>query len=85
MVANFERMLIAAAKAEGLRPSFDNLPDGREIMRTKIDPISGAKVSDFYSRKSFIKSLNREPRRVLRICDPRTGHVLLGAPFSRAS
>ena len=85
MLDRFEEMLIAAAKVEGERPSIDNLPtDGAMVARTRTDADTGAKVTEFYGKESFIKSMGREGRRVLRLVDPASGRVLLGAPFSRA-
>ena len=82
---NFERMIIDAAKAEGERPSFDNLPpSGELISRTRTDEDSGAKATHWYGRESFIKELGRPAHKVVRVCDPRTQNILWGAPFSRA-
>jgi hypothetical protein len=82
---NFERLLIQAAIAEGLQPSRDNLPPSGELVpRVRGDPDSGARETHWYGRRSFIKDLSREGRRVLRLVDPRTGNVLMGQPFSRA-
>jgi hypothetical protein len=81
---NFEIMIIDASKAEGLKPSFQNLPaDGTLVSRTRIDADTGEKSTHFYGRSSFIKDMGREGRRVLRLMDPKTRSVLLGAPFSR--
>ena len=79
----FEEMLIAAAKAEGERPSIDNLPtNGEMISRARVDADTGAKVTEFYGKRSFIADMGRPGRRVLRLIDPRSGRVLLGEPFS---
>ena len=81
----FEEMIIAAAKAEGERPSIDNLPrDGAMISRARVDSDTGSKITEWFGKESFIKSMGREGRRVLRLVDPASGRVLLGAPFSRA-
>lgn len=81
---NFEGMLLAEAQKEGERPSYANLPrDGGMVMRVRSDANTGGKFNEFYSRELFIKSMGREGRRVLRLIDPRTRSVLLGAPFSR--
>lgn len=77
---NFEKLLLTAAVAEGLRPSAENLPDSGELMRVRTDENTG----EFFSKESFIKSMGREGRRVLRFVDPATSSVLWGAPFSRA-
>ena len=82
---NFEAMLLEAAKAEGLRPSFDNLPsDGELISRTRVDDM-GQKSIHWYGRKSFIADMGRPGQPVERIIDPKTRSVLWGAPFSKAS
>jgi hypothetical protein len=82
---NFERLIIDAAKAEGERPSFDNLPpSGELISRIRTDEDTGAKATHWYGRESFIKELGRPAHKVMRVCDPRTQNILWGAPFSRA-
>jgi hypothetical protein len=79
-----EPELLQAAKAEGERPSFDNLPsDGSLIARQRVDEDTGAKATHWFGKESFIKSLGREGRRVARIVHPVHG-ALWGAPFSRA-
>jgi hypothetical protein len=81
---NFERMIIDAAKAEGERPSFDNLPpSGELISRTRTDEDSGAKATHWYGRENFIKQLSTPAQQVLRIMNPRTGEVLAGPAFPR--
>jgi hypothetical protein len=81
---NFEQMIIDAAKAEGEHPSFDNLPpSGELISRVRTDEDTGAKATHWFGKESFIKSLGREGRRVVRIVHPVHG-ALWGAPFSRA-
>jgi hypothetical protein len=83
---NFERMLLDAAKAEGERPSIDNLPpSGEMIARHRADADTGAKVIEFYGRESFIKSMGREGRRVRCIRDPRSGQAIwvTGLPQAR--
>lgn len=63
--AHFEQMLLQAAAAEGATPSAANLPrDGSMVTRVRIDPDSGAKRTEFYGRRSFIKDLNQPARRV---------------------
>ena len=80
---NFEAMLLDAAKAEGERPSTENLPsDGSLIARNRVDDM-GAKTTEFFGRESFVKSMGLPGRRVLRICNPKTGDVLHGPRFRR--
>ena len=56
---NFEAMLLDAAKAEGERPSQENLPtDGTIVARTRTDSDTGSKVTEFFGRESFIKDFN---------------------------
>ena len=75
---NFERMIIEAAKAEGEKPSFDNLPsDGSLISRTRVAD-TGEKSVDYYGRRSFIADLSRPAHRVVRVCDPKTQNILIG-------
>jgi hypothetical protein len=78
-------MIIAAAKAEGERPSIDNLPtNGAMISRARVDADSGSKVTEWFGKQSFIKDFTRPGRKVLRLIDPTSRRVLLGAPFPRA-
>ena len=50
-------MLIEAAKAEGERPSVDNLPpDGSLVARNRVDDM-GAKTTEFFGGESFVKSM----------------------------
>ncbi len=82
---NIERMVLDAARQEGLQPSFDNLPpDGSIVMQTRSDANTGGKFNEFFGRESFIKKMGRPGRKVLRIVDPRSGNAIWGAPFSRA-
>jgi hypothetical protein len=81
---NFEQMIIDAAKAEGFKPSVDNLPpSGELISRIRVDADTGAKETHWFGKESFIKSLGREGRRVARIVHPVHG-AIWGAPFSKA-
>ena len=76
---NFEQMIIDAAKAEGEHPSFDNLPpSGELISRVRTDEDTDAKATHCFGKESFIKSLGREGRRVVRIVHPVHG-ALWGA------
>jgi hypothetical protein len=82
---NFERMIIEAAMAEGLKPSFENLPPSGELVaRHRVDAATGEKHTDWYGRKSFIYDLGRPARRVERIVDRRSGSVIWGAAFPSA-
>jgi hypothetical protein len=38
----------------------------------------------WFGKESFIKQMGRPGRRVLRICDPRSGNVIWGKPFPQA-
>ena len=80
---NIERMVLQAAQQEGLKPSFDNLPETGEVMRTRVDPQTNERSTNFYSRQSFIKDLSRGGQRVLRFLNPRTGDVLFGPAFPK--
>ena len=82
---NFERMLLEAAKAEGLAPSEGNLPaNGDLVERARVDSATGTKHLDFYGKEPFIKGLSQGGRRVLRVLDPKTQNVLMGPPFHSA-
>jgi hypothetical protein len=82
---NFEAMLLEAAKAEGLRPSTDNLPpSGEFLQRVRIDEATGEKSVNFYGRESFIRQMARPGQLVERFVDQRTGNVIWGAPFPSA-
>jgi hypothetical protein len=80
--ANIEALVIEAAKAEGERPSFDGLPrDGSLIARNRVDSATGEKSVEYFGRESFIKSLGRPTRKVLRLIGP-GGRILLGREWS---
>jgi hypothetical protein len=82
---NFEQMMLAAAKLEAAKPSVENLPASGELVRRDVtDPMTGAKEIRWHGRESFIKSLGREGRKVLRIMNPKTGAILLGEPMPKA-
>jgi hypothetical protein len=76
-----EEFVLAAAKAEGERPSAENLPEDGIIMRTRTDANTGSRFNEFYGRESYIKQMGRPGRRVERIVDRRTGNVIFGKPF----
>jgi hypothetical protein len=81
---NFEAMLLDAAKAEGERPSVENLPDdGSLIARTRVDANTGTKFNEFFGRESFVKQMGMPGRRVLNIVNPRTGDVLYGRAYAK--
>jgi hypothetical protein len=80
---NLEEQLIRDAAAEGANPSEANLPpDGSMISRARVDADTGSKTTEFFGKRSFIADLTRPGRKVLRLIDPASGRVLLGAPFS---
>jgi hypothetical protein len=82
---NFEQMLLEAAVAEGDKPSFANLPrDGSMVTRVRTDPDSGHKRTEYYGRRSFIHDLSMEPKRVVRIVDPKSQKVIWGPEFPSA-
>ena len=66
-------MLLDAAVAEGDKPSFANLPkDGSMVTRVRVDPDSGHRRTEYFGRRSFIADLSMEPKRVVRIVDPKS-------------
>jgi len=80
--ANFEARLIEAALAEGVNPSWANLPPSGELIeRHRVDSNTNAKYTDFFGRESYIKSMSRPARRVCgwsirghaRFCSSRDG------------
>ena len=77
-------MLLDAAKAEGERPSLDNLPPSGELVARHRTDDMNAKVTEWYGRDSFIKSMGRPGRPVERIVDRRSGNAIWGRPFDRA-
>jgi hypothetical protein len=81
---NFEKMLLDAAKAEGASPSFDNLPPSGELVARHRTDDMNAKVTEWYGRDSFIKSMGRPGRPVERIIDRKTGNPIWGRAFDRA-
>ena len=71
-----EALIIEAAKQEGLAPSEDNLPeDGTMVMRVRGDDSNGKQI-EWHGRESFIAQMNRPGRKVMRICNPRTGQTI---------
>jgi hypothetical protein len=82
--ATIEALVIDAAKAEGERPSTENLPDTGMIMRTRTDADTGTKYNEFYGRESFIAQMGRSGRRVAKIVDPRSQAVIWGRNFDQA-
>ena len=82
MFDNFEAMLLEAAKAEGQRPSVDNLPnDGSLVARHRTDSATGERMTEFYGRRSFIADMGRPGRKVERIVDRSSGQTIWGRPF----
>jgi hypothetical protein len=81
-----ERQLLEALAREAEEgPSGDNVPGEGQPLRavTKTDSATGLRTTSYYG-PSFIKGMSRPGRKVLRICNPTTGDVLWGAPFSNA-
>ena len=73
---NIEALIIEAAKAEGARPSVENLPPNGEIISRVRTDDAGAKFNEFFGRESFIKSMGREGRRVAAIYDRNSGQAI---------
>ncbi len=79
-----ENMVLEAARAEGLKPSWANLPkDGSMVSRVRVDDDTGQKKTEWYGRESFIRDMNRTGRRILRIINPRSREILYGPPVDR--
>jgi hypothetical protein len=73
---NFEALIIEAAKREGAKPSVENLPpDGTLVARHRQDDM-GQRVTEFFGRESFLKSMGREGRRVAAIYDRNSGQAI---------
>jgi hypothetical protein len=82
---NFETELIKAATAEGASPSFENLPDdGSLVARHRTDSATGERMTEFFGRESFIKSMGRDGRKLLHIKNPASGAVLWGRALETA-
>jgi hypothetical protein len=56
--------------------------DGAMVARTRTDADTGGKVTEWFGKESFIKDFTRPGRKVVRLIDPASGRVLLGAAFS---
>jgi hypothetical protein len=78
--SNIEALIIEAAKSEGLRPSAANLPRDGMVSRTRVDDMNGKSI-EWFGRESFIKSMGRPGRPVLRIIDRKSGNAIWGRPF----
>jgi hypothetical protein len=79
-------MVIAAAKQQAEAPHPSTLgPPGTFAVRHRADAETGARKLEYYGRESFIKSMPnyRPARRVLRVQNPQTGHVLRGPSYER--
>ena len=73
---NIEQLIIEAAKAEGARPSVENLPpDGSLVSRHRQDDM-GQRVTEWFGLESFLKSMGREGRRVAAIYDRNSGQAI---------
>ena len=81
---NIEQLVLEAAKAEGLAPSMENLPEDGTIIERRRSDDAGMKINEFWGRESFIKSMGRPGRKVAAIVDRRTGQAIWGRPFERA-
>jgi hypothetical protein len=58
-------MVIDAAKKEGERPSYANLPrDGSMISRQWVDEGTGERSINWYGRRSFIHDPSRQSQRI---------------------
>ncbi len=74
-----EPRAIEAAKAEGERPSEENLPaDGSLIARHRTDDLGQRRI-EWHGRESFIKALSLPGKRVVAIHTPRGSHLFAGA------
>ena len=81
---NIEAMIIASAKAEGLRPTLRQFAKRRDIGCSRPASATWAKNrSTITGRESFIKQLSTPAQNVVRIMNPRTGEVLAGPAFPR--
>ena len=73
---NFEALIIEAAKREGAKPSFENLPsDGEMVARHRSDD-TGTRFTEFFGRSSFIKDMTRPGRKVAAIYDRNSGQAI---------
>lgn len=78
-----EEMVLEAAKQEGLQPSMENLPPSGEMISRERADDGGGKITEWFGRRSFIAEMGQPGRKVLRLCDPKSGRVLLGQQFNR--
>jgi hypothetical protein len=79
-----EKIVLSDSFREANAPSGSNLPetvDDPRSMRTRIDPATGARSVEFRAKRSFIAGLSRVGHRVIRLCDPGRGIVLMGRPW----
>jgi hypothetical protein len=85
VIDNFEPSLLSQVIAEGLRPSFENLPpSGELIARNRVDPATNERSVEYFGRESFIRGMGREGRRVRCIRNPQDNSVLWGSPLPQA-
>jgi hypothetical protein len=81
---NLAGIIRAEAAREAASPSFENLPpSGELISRNRVDSATGERSVEWFGKRSFIADMGRPGRKVLRLCNPKTGDVLLGRPFAR--
>lgn len=74
---NIEQLIIEAAKAEGERPSIENLPpSGELIARHRTDSATNERMTEWFGRESFIKSMSRPGRKVRCIYDRNSGQPI---------
>lgn len=82
---NFEKLLLDAAKAEGEKPSVANLPpSGEMVARHRTDADTGSRVTEFFGRELFIKSMGLPGRKVRCIRDARSGQAIWGTGLPQA-
>jgi hypothetical protein len=82
-----EAQLLGELEREGDQPTGSNLPqspDDPRAMHERTDSLGGKTIT-FEARESFIKSLGRPGRKVLRIFDAGRGRVIWGPQFPPAS
>jgi hypothetical protein len=78
-----ESSLLSAAQLQAQNPHFSTLPPSGFVTRHNTDPETGKRVTSYFGRQSFIKDFSTPARRVHRILNQKTGHVLFGPPFPR--
>jgi hypothetical protein len=76
----FADSIISAAEAA----VFDraSVPPGALLPRDISDPVTGMKVTGFVG-ESYIKSMPKPSRKLIRLIDPTSGRVLIGPPVPK--